>query len=78
MGNLKARADDEIINAKKLLLHYLEMALPNLDPDCRMEIGEICDHIVNAAKFETLRHIELNRAKFHGSARLTRPRLNFN
>jgi hypothetical protein len=40
----------------------MEMALPNLDPDCHMEIGAICEHIINAAKFETMRHIEINSA----------------
>jgi hypothetical protein len=59
---LEALAGEELNNAKRLLLHYFEMHLPQLDADNRFEIGSICEHIVKAATFQTLRHIEFHQA----------------
>ncbi|HTD16587.1 MAG TPA: hypothetical protein VK673_15495 [Chthoniobacterales bacterium] len=62
VSDLQAQADTEIRHAKNLLSHYMHMALPCLNLDNHSEIISICDHIVNAAKFETMRQFEVDRA----------------
>lgn len=62
VSDLQAQADTEIRHAKNLLSHYMHMALPCLNLDNHSEIISICDHIVNAAKCETMRQFEIDRA----------------